>query len=209
MNYIAQPGILFDVIGYTMFYFNQNALKYREKIFSNQEEDPFLYFDQFRAGKRKIDPPAKLYPFFFYDPKSTNLTLMFKFLWETFNFAEHRPADFFASLSSEAFRRFCIEYYLNDFQNEVDINRVLSGDLKSCLQALSLLSAHGSNLVYFVDFFQDFVSLAATLTEYMSFCYGKIESFHEKLIPEMIDRSMRKISGTSRLSIVCKKSTTT
>jgi hypothetical protein len=91
----------------------------------------------------------------------------------------------------------------------VDINRVLSGDLKSCLQALSLLSAHGSNLVYFVDFFQDFVSLAATLTEYMSFCYGKIESFHEKLIPEMIDRSMRKISGTSRLSIVCKKSTTT
>ncbi|NLO46999.1 MAG: winged helix-turn-helix transcriptional regulator [Clostridiales bacterium] len=188
MNYLAQPGILMDVIGYTMIYFNQNALKYREKIFSNQEEDPFTYFDLFRAGKRKIDPPAKLYPFFYYDPKSTNLTLMFKYLWETHDFSQQRPADFFASLCGEAFRRFCIEYYLIGYQNELDINGVLAGDMKSCLHALSLLNTHGNNLVYFVDFFQDFESLAASLSEYMSYCFNKIEAFHEKLVPEMIDR---------------------
>jgi hypothetical protein len=188
MNFMAEPGILLDVIEYSMIYFNQNALKYREKIFTNQEEDPFLYFDLFRAGKRKIDPPADLYPFFYYDPKSANLTLMFSYLWSGYDFSESSHTDFFSMLNSEDFRRFSIRYYLGAHTDEIDLDRVLSGDTKSCLKALALLNCHGDSLVYFVDFFHNFESLVSSLIEYMTYCYGKIAAFHEKVIPEICDR---------------------
>jgi len=127
MGFVAEPGIVLDVLSYSMFHFNYNSINYREKLYSNQEENPFLYYDQFRSGSRKIDPPPQLYPFFFYNPRGSSLTLMFSYIWNHNDFQGRTAEAYYGGLKGEVFKRYCLNYYLSGFSADVNMAGVMAG----------------------------------------------------------------------------------
>ncbi|NLO49046.1 MAG: hypothetical protein GX111_12150 [Clostridiales bacterium] len=183
MNYISEPGMIYDSICYSTIYFNRQVISAGLKL--NNDEDLFFFYERFRMGKRKVDPSEKLYPFFCCDGKSLCLLAVYFFM--NFNFKADSFESFIENINQHAFKRFCFTHYLAKKEQEVDIETVLSGDVDSVIKAVALMSAHKENLIYFVDFFRHFDVLVGELTDYLTDLYGKMKSFHSKYVPTVFN----------------------
>jgi hypothetical protein len=118
---------------------------------------------------------------------------MFSYIWNHNDFQGRTAEAYYGGLKGEVFKRYCLNYYLSGFSADVNMAGVMAGDAASCMRALALLSGHGENLIYFVDFFMNFDRLCGELREYLYDCHKKIAAFHEKLIPKLYDRFIRRV----------------
>ena len=193
MRYDPQPGIVYDVIGYSTMFFNQRAMRSRQQTRTGgqgEADDLFAWYDRFRMGKRRLDPPETLYPFFCYDAKAASFvsfTPLFQFFWEHYDFQRCDTPAFLDALTGEAFRRFCLSFYLDGHAGKPDLEAVLRGEPDSCMRAMALLSAQGEKLPAFVDLFLHFDRLAAQLRAYMTDCCERMAAFHRKYVPPLLD----------------------
>jgi hypothetical protein len=189
MNFLPEPGILLDTIQYNVYYFNPLTIKYREASFTGKERESLLYFDSFSALNRSTKPTQRFYPFFCY---SLNKPLfasspLIGWLGERYDALKDNPKVFFRSLCCEDFKAFCFTYFIKNSGVKIDVRKIISQDTDSFVWLLSALSVHGSNLIYFAEFFTHFETLVGALAEYLIECYGKMETFHSMLAPELMD----------------------
>jgi DNA-binding transcriptional ArsR family regulator len=183
MHYISEPGMIYDTICYSTIYFNRQTISAGLKL--KNEDDLFFFYERFRMGKRKVDPPQKLYPFFYYDGKI--LSPIAVYFFKTFDFLTDNFKSFIEKLNLSEFKKLCFSHYLAQYENEVDIEFILSGDVDSILKAVALMSVHNENLIYFVDFFRHFETLVCELVDYLTDLYGKMKSFHSKYVPTVFN----------------------
>jgi DNA-binding HxlR family transcriptional regulator len=185
MTFIAEPGIMLDVLGYNMLFFSQNIFEYRERALFANEEDPLLYFNLFRTGRRKIEPPNRFFPLFRFNSKYLETYPLFSYFWERYDFAANNSADFLKSLRGEDFRRFCVEFYLKEHSDSADIDGIMRGDLRNAVQAMAILKTQGRDIQYFVDFLSGFDDMIDELIPYLADCHARMAAFHERIVPKL------------------------
>ncbi|MDR2530714.1 MAG: helix-turn-helix domain-containing protein [Oscillospiraceae bacterium] len=175
MKFLPEPGLLYDAISYGLIYFNHNIVKQRKRNAAN--ESPLMFFDKFHIGKRKIEPPQTLYPFFWFNNRRA--TLMYSYFSQFFNFDCPDVPGFLATLKTREFRSFCVNYYLAPFASKLNLERVAAGDPAECIRAIACLADQVTELTSFVDFFVDFDSLASELEYFLAESYRRLEGFHK------------------------------
>jgi DNA-binding transcriptional ArsR family regulator len=187
MKFVAEPGIMLDVLEYNMFFFNHDVMRVRDNVYAGEEASTFLYYNQFRTRKRFADPPMSFLPFFCFRQSYLKFFPLFEYFWNNYDFSSNSSDAFFQSLKSEDFRRFCFNHYLQESLQESEISDVLQGDVRAKLNAIALLSGHEKNLVHFVDFFMNFDALTDELVKSLTACYEKMKAFHKIVIPDIFN----------------------
>jgi DNA-binding transcriptional ArsR family regulator len=188
MRFVAESGIVLDTLWYNMMFFNQEIIEYRHRMFFDNAVTPLYWFDQFRTGKRKIEPLDRWLPFFQYRNDNYEFFPVFSYFWTAYDFEKNDAIAFFESMRSEAFKRCCFEHYLKAHASEINIDAVLCGDLYNSMRALLNLGGQSGNQKYFVDFLCIFDELVNELIPYFVACYRKMRHFHENIVPEKLER---------------------
>jgi hypothetical protein len=197
MQFVAEPGIILDVLEYNMMYFNQPLIEYRDKILPTDSEPAFHYFDRFRAGKRKFSPLANWFPLFRYTPSNYNFFPMFKYFWDTFD-PSRQVGDFLKSLRSEAFKRCCFEFFLNKYSGEIDTEGVLKGNLRDCMNSLARLVKEGEDAEKFTGFLCAFDDLIEEIIPYLDACCDKMKAFHAQYVQKILAGSEKTLIESMR-----------
>ena len=190
MNFIPEPGLIYDTISYTVIYFNKSAYAKNQRPYNDRNTDPFEYYDNFRSGKRKLDPPDSLFPFFYYNNKKgafSNFSLMLSYFWNHYDFITLDTEAFFASLSSESFRGFCYHYYFDSLGDSVDIDGLVRGGTSDCMRAFASFSHLGDRMASFLDFILNFDALIPELTAYLEDCRKRMLSYHGQQSPGWVE----------------------
>lgn len=188
MTFVAEPGIMLDVLEYNVTYFSQHLHEYRERTIFPREDEPLLYYNHFRTGRNKMEPSSKFFPFFCYQPVYLETYPMFYYFWDHYDFANNDSPGFLDSLRSEEFRRYCLRFYLRDYQNKIDVDAIMRNDIKNSLRAMALFSRSGSNVDCFVDYLCSFNELVDELVPYLTECYKKMKSLHNHVAPKLFDK---------------------
>ncbi len=191
MQYLPEPGIMYDVISYSVIYFNRDSYNNVKTYYSDKSVDTFKYYDIFRQGKRRLDPPDFLYPFFYFfsDTKKhfTNFSLLQSYFLNSYNFLSFELSDFLASIRTPAFKLFCINYYFKNYTDRLSIDGLMAGSVDDCMQAMAILHKHGENLQYFHQLIRSFDSLVVPLTEYLENCYARMSSLYAQFGQSLFD----------------------
>lgn len=188
MRFLPEPGLLLDVISYTLMYFNHDSYQREKILYSDKTTDTFKYYDSFRQGKRRLDPPDLLYPFFsFNDAKSSysSVSPLLSYFLNVFDFSTVDLKTLLDALSTEGFREYCLNYYFQSFSDRLSIGGLDAGNADDCMKALLVLQKQGERLELFYPFLRDFRSLIGPLRDYLEECYGRIASFHAQFGPEL------------------------
>lgn len=182
MKHLTAPGIMYDVISYSVIYFNRDSYNNVKTYYSDKSIDTYKYYDIFRQGKRKIDPPDYLYPFFYFssDPKNhfTNFSLLQSYFLNHYNFLDFNLTNFLDSLKAPSFKQFCMAYYFKNHADQISIDGLAAGNVDDCMQAMLILHKHGDRLRYFYQLIRSFDELLPSLLEYLENCYVRMASFH-------------------------------
>ena len=182
---------MYDVISYTVIYFNPDSYNNVKTYYSDKSIDTYKYYDIFRQGKRKIDPPDYLYPFFYFfsDTRShfTNFSLLQSYFLNNYNFLSFDLQDFLTSLTSPAFKQFCMNYYFKNHTDRLSIDGLTAGNVDDCMQAMLVLHKHGEKLRYFYQLIRGFDELIPALVEYLENCYIRMSSFHSQFGQSFFD----------------------
>lgn len=199
MEFIAEPGIILDVLSYNTMYFNESMFRYRDELFYGDQEItiPSLhYFHRFRAGKYKFDPLVHWKPLFQYRSTNYDFYPMFRYFWNIFDFSSDR--SFFSELRSQEFKRCFFEFYLAKYSAQIDINHILDGDLHTSLYALSLLVKEGVDPEIAARYLCQFDVVIDEIIPYLEACYEKLKDFHKNIVPGTLKKVTRLFAESER-----------
>ena len=199
MNFVAEPGIMLDVLEYNMLFFNQPAIKFRDKMFGEGFEPSFHYYDQLRMGKQKFEPLQHWLPLFRHRQSNANYFPFFKYFWDYFDI-NNTMDGFLESLKTEAFKRCCFEHTLDKYLREISLDDMLRGDLNECMRALAFLAGDGEDVMIFVPYLASFEKLIDEVIPYLSALYYRMKSFHTKVVPPLI-ANLENVFSTSENDI--------
>ena len=185
MQFIAEPGIILDVLGYNMMFFNQATFKFREKMFSKSPKSALYYYDQLRAGKQKFEPYAQWYPLFLRKQSSANYYPFFKYFWDNFDYNASMDT-FVQSLKTDAFKRCCFEHTLSNYSSDVNVENVLLGDLSECLRAAAFLAKDGEDVIDFVQYLTRFEDLIEEIIPYLLSLHRRMKTFHARHVSALL-----------------------
>jgi hypothetical protein len=195
MQYVAEPGIILDVLDYNMVFFNPSIMKLRDKIFAEGFESSYYYYDQLRAGKQKFEPYSHWLPFFRYKSSYCNYYPLYKFFWDKFDMTLLMD-DFLNLMKTEEFKRCCFENTLGKYSGEINLDDVFRGDLSECLRAAALLSRDGEDVMTYVPYLTCFDKLIDEITPYLRALYQRMTAFHAQIIPTLITNLENLFAGS-------------
>ena len=185
MQFLAEPGIILDVLGYNMIFFNQPMFKFREKMFSTTLQSSFYYYDQLRAGKQKFEPFPNWFPLFRRKQSDANYYPFFKYFWDNFEYTKDIGV-FLQSLKTDEFKRCCYVHTLSNYLSDISVDSVMSGDLNECMKAAALLAKDGEDLMDFIPYLTRFEELVDNITPYLMALYRRMKAFHARNIPALL-----------------------
>lgn len=174
MKIMKSPGICYDMIAYSIIFFNREALV---RKFQGQLGVPDEFFSDYEAIRMCgcVDPPPDLYPFFclYMDRPS----VMSEYFDAKFDFFHDTVETYLSRLKGSAeFRRYIYSYYLSDFGEQISIDSVLTGDSESVCRALALLAQRVS-ITNFQNLFHHFGGVVDHLAKYFDHLKPHVEAY--------------------------------
>ena len=185
MQYFAEPGIIIDVLNYNMIFFNQQLIKYRNKVVSDDSHNAFIYYDRFRAGKRRVDPLPQWEPFFRYRSTNYDFYPFFRYFWNSFD-PMQSAEEFFRTLNSESFRTCCFEHSFGNYTKKASLDGLLHGNISDTMQVAALLAKDGEDVEQFIPYLCSFSEILAEFITYLITLSKKMRDFHKQNVPKVI-----------------------
>ncbi len=201
MNIRKTPGIFYDMITYSIIFFDREAVLRKFQAVGMTSE----FFNDYEAVYElcgHIAPPPKLYPLFcLYMGRAS---VMSDYFDAEFDFFSDTPETYFARLkNSVEFRRYIYTYYLSDFGDQISIDSVIDGDSESISHALALLVPR-VRITDFQSLFYHFDSMVDSLIEYFDRLEPYIEAYQNNHIERYdVAKDFVKIKNEAILKKIC------
>lgn len=172
-------GVIYDAIFYSYIYFNKEKIYQRLKPYSDKDSDIFAYYDQMRKGNQPLTPSEDFYPFFYVSLQEQSF--MTAYFRKYFNFDTSTYMDFFSLFQDKhALKRALIFHYFDRYQDDINLDQLIAGDVPAVAKAMVQLRDHGDRMNAFVRIFCDFDSLVEELVGYLEQLLHKVKLFHAK-----------------------------
>ena len=201
MNIRKTPGIFYDMITYSIIFFDREAVLRKFQAVGMTSE----FFNDYEVVYElcgHIAPPPELYPLFcLYMGRAS---VMSDYFDAEFDFFSDTPETYFARLkNSVEFRRYIYTYYLSDFGDQISIDSVIDGDSESISHALAPLALR-VRIDAFLDIIYHFDGVVDSLIEYFGRLRPFIKSYHEKNIKRYdVAQDFIRIKNEAVLKKIC------
>ena len=173
------PGIIYDSIVYNIFYFCKDAFYKNVRKYVENNQDVFFNYDKFCSLKTLPIPDETFYQFFYIDgTKPCVLSKCFANYYDHFNGTYE---NFLHILKDKKhLKRVLVYYFLEQYREEIDLEKVIEGNPLAVTEAVVLLRSHGSYMKVFAYLFHEFDSVVDELIEYFKNLFSVLVRFHTK-----------------------------
>lgn len=203
MKFNPVPGIIYDAIVYNIFYFCKDTFYKNVRQYVENNQDVFFYYNKFCALKPLPIPDETFYPFFFIDGATP--CILSKCFIKQFDFYKGSYEDFLSILNDKRqFKREVAYYYLEQYRQEIDIEKVIEGNPLAITEAVVLLRSHRSYMKVFAHLFHEFDSIIDGLIEYLKNLFSVLERFHTKHKKE-VDEALNKFLDPQIIDVYKRK----
>ena len=184
MKNTPEAAIMYDMISYSVIYFNKStAVEFLKRETGIPDEDTLLQAYREFSASCHLEVPPNVYPFFYFNGTiSCPLSKMWSDYFKTYQQYRQQICNI------HAFKSFIIKYFFENLVGEEDTEKIIKGDGETIARSLSLLtvSLHlDANLVpIFSNICYHFADLVKSLLAYLDRLQVILRQYHVKRMPQ-------------------------